>query len=770
MFSAAHRYLWLSIVGVLISFEAGIVQAELLSKATADGCSIESSAQQLYPGEEFTLTMTAFGDKADMDIVENAGFLGTLHNWVGDLPATLTLLAPLESSDYTFYVWRENDEKVYGGCEISVEVIAPEYHEEVYSPSCHLFVEKNTEKNFPLEKGDELLLSWRTENTSSAQLFLAPTRTLNVVDNNRLPEGTQIVRNWYEEEYRLQVWNRNGHSSTCIANINDITERPVPMVEEAVYVRTTGDDNGVGDQTDPFKTIQHGIDVAVQDDAITQVWVAEGRYEEQIDIDGKSQNISLFGGFNLEDWSDRNVDSYETVVTSKGSWALHVSVQGQGIVHGVSHFATGVTQVMVLPKAGAAIYVSSAGNDGAEGTRSDPIPTIQGGVDAVMALNQDGDSTNDKSQVWVAGGEYKESVVMTGVAGSISLFGGYNPRPGPDQWFRSIKDHKTMIKSPHSWAVRVSDYDAASTIQGFFIEAQDAVGESLSSIGIVLNDISASMTLMDNEVTTLAGRHGNEGLAGNAGGVGLSGEEGGGTTGGKGGDGAPGCEGGHGGGGNFPGMAGNNGGTIAVPINRALAYDWRASDGKDGVGGGCGSRGTSGNGGLCVNPFWPLGPPHSPGGGGGGGAGQGGSGASGGTGGGGSIGILIINSNRVFVSGSIFESGYAGNGGDGNDNGGTGGPGGPGGPGALCWGAFVAGGGLTGGWGGDGGDGKGSAGGDGGLSAGIIRVNSSITSSSLAANKHTPVELGGKANGTGGVGSAGNGLTSSDVHLDVRLD
>ncbi len=342
---------------------------------------------------------------------------------------------------------------------------------------------------------------------------------------------------------------------------------------------------------------------------------------------------------------------------------------------------------------GVAFYVTPTGDDSASGTLGDPMQTLQAAINRAA-------SDPVVSQVRATTGIYNENPVLTD---GVSIFGGFDPVT----WQTTPGVYST-VNSPSPVGLWVTGYAGTGFIEGFDIRAAGASGASLSSRGVVLRDITGSLTLSQNRIESALGGPGSSGGGGFGGGPNCTGGGGGscntfdfGVWGAPGGSGVPGANGG-------------------VPLNQALGGlngdDWRALAGYGGTSGGCGSGGNGGGGNLCC--LLPFGCTVACGGNGGNGGGGGGGGA-GGLGGGGSFGVLAINAAGVQLINNVIVTGGGG-------PGGSGGPGGPGGPGTGgAAGVFCfAGSGGNGGEGGPGGWGGPGAGGAGGASAGIVRAGS----------------------------------------------
>ena len=766
----------LGVLGIGMMTVPQLAQAELLTGAAENGCDITASVLEAVPGEPITLTMSAYGDKIYDDIIENSGFLGSIGNWIGDLPGTLTLLAPESTTDYTYYVWRENDETVYGGCEVTVTVIPQTYDETIHAPTCSLQIEKQSAQDLPVEEGDKLLFSWFTENASSAQLRLSPTKLFGVLDTGELATGQKVVKNWHGSEYSLEVWNENGQSATCAASVNDIRTRPVPVLQEAVYVTTSGDDSGFGSQVDPFRSVQHGIDVVAVDSLKSQVWVAEGTYSEQLVISEAAKNVSVFGGFDADNWSTQDPITHPTVIQSSRSWVLKKVSPGTGVVHGLNLLTTppSVSVQMVAPTSTKAVYVSLTGSDLAAGTRIAPLRTIKRALYIA--------SINALSQVWVSAGTYNERVYITSSNSGVGLYGGYDPS---DWNSNDTILHETIIDSRQEWTIFVSDYHRDGNIEGFTIRTSPAAIHSNSSRAIILKNITGHLYIQNNIIEAGFGRDGTHGVAGGGGADGVVGYDGLDLAGGGGGKAGASC--GYGQGGDSflfarqprtPSLGtGENGALGETPSSQANGeflsthtLDWVGLAGGDGKNGKCGKSGDGGGMGICFAPH-PWGLYVFPGGGGGGGAGSGGAGARGGSGGGGSIGVLAIDSNRVWLYNNTILTKDGGEGGNGHW-GGNPGIGQVGGKGGLCWGSGAGGGkgGITGQNGGRGGHSAGgaggiSAGGAGGISAGIVRIRSpDLVNPPGTDPKANVFVLGGGGFGGQGVGGAHDGIDNRNYY------
>jgi hypothetical protein len=429
-----------------------------------------------------------------------------------------------------------------------------------------------------------------------------------------------------------------------------------------------------------------------------------------------------------------------------------------------------------------AVFVSVAGSNSLVcGTRTDPCASITFGM--LQA------ATSGRPHVYIAVGSYDEGVQLRD---GVSLFGGY----ASDFGSRSLAN-RALITGSNQSAALGARYSVIGTgltqpvsfvalvVRGANAIGQLASGAGIHSVGILLLNSSATVTITQTDI-----------FAGN-GSAGLDGSNGSSATaiaalaGGNGGNAlesqtafcdetSRGAAGSAGGSGLLAGGAGGAGGTMDTDCDDVFRPDFTARGGNAGLaaaitsgllgtpgggGGACapgvpghdgrvshGANGTGGGsplvvGGLLVISSGSNGSLGADGGGGGGGGGSGGCdtgtdsyGAGGGGGGSGglratsvgagggaggaSIGIYLSAAHAT-IQGVNIQRGSGGNGGDGGQ-GGRGQPGGAGGAGGLADGDSQAGG--SGGAGGTGGHSGGGGGGSGGMSVGILSVAGSTTS------------------------------------------
>jgi hypothetical protein len=443
-----------------------------------------------------------------------------------------------------------------------------------------------------------------------------------------------------------------------------------------------------------------------------------------------------------------------------------------------------------------AVYVSKTGNDSAQGTRADPLKTINAGIAKASARMP-------AVPVYVGSGEYDETVTMKA---GVDVWGGYDA-----SWMPSTT--ATEIVGPSSGAVLIDQITSATALHKVTVVSGDATAAGASSYAVI---VTGSRMITLDSVTVTPGK-GGDGVSGNggvngggggpgaAGGPGVehssvfcdshtvpSGGGGGGSpcgmTGGRGGDPGVGDGGGANGatvgnaGGGAGGAGGGHSGGICNGGNRT------AGDGLPGAPGGAGGNGTNGVGGMAAGVFVGAmymtsdGTSGTPGGngaggaggggggggttdcdssgssgGGGGGGGCGGTNGTGGTGGGGSFGVVAVDS-QVVLKGTTVMAGQGGNGGAGG-LGGFGGIGGTGGTGGAYGGSSEqddGGCGDHGGNGGNGGNGGTGGGGGGGPSAAAVCVGSAtITIPQSMLNGGT-----GGTGGTSAVAAGANGVST----------
>jgi hypothetical protein len=294
-----------------------------------------------------------------------------------------------------------------------------------------------------------------------------------------------------------------------------------------------------------------------------------------------------------------------------------------------------------------AIFVSNVdGNDAGTGTRSNPLKTIQAGINAAAP---------DKD-VYVAGGTYAETVNL---ADDVGVYGAY------ELGFTNRSAAETTKIQGQAGPGAVAIGDTGVVLQQVTLQGRpDGSGNSYG-LRAVPNGGDPSQLALENVSATAdaagAPIHGSNGASGPNGAGGF------GSAGGAGGCGANSA-------GHFGAVVGTTGANGAHGANGTWvahsSVSWPRVSAQGGFFGGNGGGGQGGRGGLGATDAFGL-PVCGGQGGTGGRGGLGGGPGSGGLGGGGSFGVYAFNSSIVAV-GSQLVGGKGGDGGFG----GSGGPGG----------------------------------------------------------------------------------------------
>lgn len=391
--------------------------------------------------------------------------------------------------------------------------------------------------------------------------------------------------------------------------------------------------------------------------------------------------------------------------------------------------STLTTTVHVLRRRDRALFVSNAGQDTSNGSRSAPMLTIQAALDKAAQLGEG-------AGVYVAEGRYEESLWLKT---NVGVYGGFGPR-----WLRDVKSHATLVAG-ESTAVTAIGVESAA-LDGIIVTSAPAAARGGSAYGVFVAN-SRGVTISSCAISAGPGAKGRDGVTpprpdqapngGAATPVGLGGTGGcGATCGGRGGDGSCQTNGGTNGVAGTPGITGAPGasGAVGAAFGSVSPAGYAPAEGATGEPGGPGSGGLGGTGavataaivcdsqGRCISACAMGG-----GGGGGGGGGLGGTGGSGGAGGGGSFGIFVVGSDMVTIRDTSITTADGAPGGNGAD-GGPGGHGGTGGAASSHW--QVTGG--TGGMGGQGGKGGVGGCGAGGPTIGILVAGPALTTSNVS--------------------------------------
>jgi hypothetical protein len=143
------------------------------------------------------------------------------------------------------------------------------------------------------------------------------------------------------------------------------------------------------------------------------------------------------------------------------------------------------------------IFVSTKGQDSADGTHAYPLATIQAGIDHAKAVGK---------RVYVCAGTYKEALV---VADSISVIGGLDC--SNNEW--RTASGASRLEAPASPAARAKDIKSATRLEGLEIIAPSATTPSGSSIGVYVSN-AMSLTFANVRIRAGAGGPGVDGTEG----------------------------------------------------------------------------------------------------------------------------------------------------------------------------------------------------------------------------------------------------------------
>ena len=216
-------FAFLSLVSNTTSGTSSVIAGDQSSYvvATSDpvdtGCSISVTAPgepgtpgSVTPGQALTFAM----EGADAAHIENSGFIAGIPNWVGDLPATHTLIAPDVTTTYVFSVFTVDGVRTRNNnCEVTVNVVPPTVFTAPL-PSCEIAVSPAV-----VAYGDPLTVTWTSQNAIAAEV--SPTNAVGVLAPADVASGVWSYNSYYGNEYSMKVWNSEGVSTQCFASIKE---------------------------------------------------------------------------------------------------------------------------------------------------------------------------------------------------------------------------------------------------------------------------------------------------------------------------------------------------------------------------------------------------------------------------------------------------------------------------------------------------------------------------------------------------------------------
>lgn len=454
-----------------------------------------------------------------------------------------------------------------------------------------------------------------------------------------------------------------------------------------IFVATSGSDTtGDGTFMAPFRTIGHGIEIAVAQGVATghlhAVAVSRGTYDERVVL---ANGVSVYGQFDATDRWSRSATN-ETVIASRVLEGDHVEavlaedVSAPTVLEGFTVRASAamdappgtdvigvrvVSSSPVLADLGGlalrdVVIEAAAGVGGADGADGSPGgPGVIGGT-GPSGTTSSGDATS---------GGTGSAAICDGMTIEASRGGGGGTGGGDGAMgCGTYREDASAGLAPPALASCAGGGagDACSCVSPIDYEGTDGGGGNVCASGPATSGTSA-MAAPDRGTVAesgIAGRDGDDGTAG-AHGLGGSGGGGGGsgcnaggwgrTGGGGGGGGSGGC----GGGGGSGGQAGGSSVALLAVDSRFVVSNARLTSGAGGAGGAGGDGGAGGAGGMG-----------GPGGAGGYAGGAGGSGQSGGSGGAGaggpggsSIAALVCRSMAEGLDVDALTEGMPGDGG-----------------------------------------------------------------------------------------------------------
>jgi hypothetical protein len=438
----------------------------------------------------------------------------------------------------------------------------------------------------------------------------------------------------------------------------------------SVFVNVaTGSDLNSGLATDdPVATIARGIEIAATFNPPRPVLVAEGTYNETVNLDS---GVSLYGGYDDQSW-ERDIFLNETVIAGTDfrtviAINLTEAVEVDGFtIRGLSYTedsqSTYAVWVRDTPEGlllidYCTIQAGDAGHgiDGANGLSGE-----DGGNGANGASNGNGGAAG-ASGCGATGGTGGDGTGCPSTAGGNGLAGGdptatgVGGAPGASQCGSDCDDNGTNAAPGNGGGVGVNGVGGTT---------------SMDNDGEFGGD---GLWVWPNGMPATRGNHGGGGGGGGAGGFDVDSgvfcvfDSGNGIGGGGGGGGAGGCGGepggtGEAGGGSFCVVAVNS--SIEVS-NTDMFLGAGGNGGQGGNGGDGGIPGTAGGGASGTDNGGEPGNGAAGAAGGGGGGGGGGNGGCGGS----SVGIVTVGGSAVAVANVSFTGGAAGAPGDGGTGG-----------------------------------------------------------------------------------------------------
>lgn len=145
------------------------------------------------------------------------------------------------------------------------------------------------------------------------------------------------------------------------------------------------------------------------------------------------------------------------------------------------------------------VFVSTAGQASAAGTRTAPLATIAAGIARAKATG--------KAKVFVCEGSYAEAIE---VADGVSIEGRIDC--STPNWTLDPSKHVDVV-APSSPALRATNILVPTRIDGLYVSSPDATVSSESSIAFVVTDSNA-LTFANGRIAAGAGAKGDDGVEG----------------------------------------------------------------------------------------------------------------------------------------------------------------------------------------------------------------------------------------------------------------